>query len=579
MKKNSAKIFSSGEHKLVSLAKFGAFVFTKPGLALIRKVVRKKLSGEQNAATRPINYMSWLTGHAAQFPQSKDGPKISILLNAYTADEQLLRRAVRSVIEQPYQNWELIIANTGTEDTISQLAQRDVRIKAVADVADDVMPARLKKATGDYMLWMLPDDVLTPWCLAVIAAYINTHRGAAVIYADEDNIDSNDLVRDPYFKPGWSPDTLMSRNYIGHNLIAKRSLLNDDIDVYNGYYDLVLTLTARANTVAHIPLVLFHCTVKPFAETTAPLAINALKTAVQRQAATAIITPTQEAPGCYDIAWTVAHKEKVSVIIPTKDNTELLQKTIDSIFQKTDYPDFEVIVLNNNSTSSAFFKLMEEYKATHPGKFRCADASFPFNFARLMNMGAKLSTGTYLLMCNNDIEVLHDDWMKQMVAQAQQKHNGAVGVKLLFPNDTIQHAGIAMGGNEASEHLFAHRSKDDDGYFFSLKANTNYAAVTAACLMCRKTVFEQVGGMDEQLAVEYNDIDLCLKFLKAGYYNVLLPSVVLYHYESATRGHPFRSRASWLQHEKELKLFTDRWAQIIANDPHYRMEERLNFRF
>ncbi len=580
MKKNSSKIFSSGEHKLVSLAKFGAFLFTKPGLALIRKVVRKKLAREQAEEKQPLDYATWLGQNttAPPTPLRDSWPSITILMNAHGADEQLLMRAIMSVTEQTYPHWELICAYAGSGAAISYMAGQEPRIKLAPPSAGKDAPAAHKKATGDYLLWMRADDVLATNCLAWIATHANTHPVDEVIYADEDHIASNGVLSSPFFKPGWSPDTLLSRNYIGHNIVAERSLLAGRNE-YGSYYELVLDLTMRAKRIAHIPRILFHCSLPPFGDTGREAALNALETSLAQRGIAGSPATVPGADSCYKISYAVSREDKVSIIIPTKDNAELLQKTIDSILQKTEYPNYEIIVLNNNSTSSAFFTLKDVYAARHPDKLRCVEASFPFNFARLMNLGAQLSTGAYLLMCNNDIEVLHAGWMTQMVAQAQQQHTGAVGAKLLFSNDTIQHAGIALGGDEASEHVFAHRDKDDDGYFFSLKANTNYAAVTAACLMCRKTVFEQVGGMDEALAVEYNDIDLCLKFLKAGYYNVVLPSVVLYHYESATRGHPFRSKASWQQHEKELKLFRERWQAIIDTDPYYNRAQKLDLTY
>jgi GT2 family glycosyltransferase len=243
---------------------------------------------------------------------------------------------------------------------------------------------------------------------------------------------------------------------------------------------------------------------------------------------------------------------------------------MDSIIGKTTYPDYEIIVLDNNSASEAFFKLKEEYLQAQPGRIRFIDAPFAFNFSKLMNLGVSHSRGKYILMLNNDGEVMQADWMEKMAGYAQLQHIGAIGVKLLYPDDTVQHAGIALGINNGDAgHVFAGAAANDHGYHGSLATATNYSAVTAACLMCRKEVYVQAGCMDEQLAIEYNDIDLCLSFLKAGYYNVVLPEVTLHHHESATRAHPFRNRASWQQHEKEFSIFKAKWAERVDNDPFF----------
>jgi GT2 family glycosyltransferase len=271
----------------------------------------------------------------------------------------------------------------------------------------------------------------------------------------------------------------------------------------------------------------------------------------------------------YKIDYTVTRNDLVSIIIPTKDQTALLKNTIDSIIALTGYTNYEIIVLNNNSTSKEFYAWVDEYTKKYPQLIQVVEAHFPFNFSKLMNIGAGLAKGEYLLLLNNDVEIIHADWLDIMVSYAQQKRIGAVGVKLLYPDDTVQHAGVVIGLGGIAGHSFVGAYKDDPGYFNYIQSVNNYAAVTAACLMCRKEVFDEVNGMDETFEVEYNDVDFCLKMMEAGFNNVYLPQVELYHYESATRGHPHQSKPSYERHLKEMKLFKDKWQHIIDHDPFY----------
>jgi GT2 family glycosyltransferase len=584
MKNSLSKIFNTGENKLVSLFRFGTFIFTKPGRRLIKKVI----SGTSTNDTTPLVYDEWLNAQinkTAQRTVKSNQPqeiKISIAISVYMPEAGRLLSAVNSVIGQSWQNWELLVEDVHPNKEIAAIAEKDNRVKIIhrpenttALLCSDTI---LNAVTGNYILFITEDDVLPHHCLTGLCSHIQTHTADDLIYADEDTTDDNGNYSAPHFKPGWSPDSLLSRNYIGHNIVVKKELAQQsDISACENYYDLVLRLTETAENIGHIPQVLFHGHTRAFSDEDDRLAGKALAGALKRRGIAATVQDIPGVAGCYHIIYEVTRKDKVSIIIPTRDNIELLKKTIDSVLQKTDYPDYEIIVLNNNSTSKQFFALMQAYSSQQPGKFRCIDANFPFNFAKLMNTGAQHSTGAYLLLLNNDVEVLDEGWMTQMVSYAQHKRTGAVGVKLLYADDTIQHAGIVLGSEEGSEHVHANADKDDNGYFCSLKAATNYAAVTAACLMCRKEVFTEVGGMDEILAVEYNDIDLCLKILQQGYYNIYLPSVTLYHYESATRGHPFRSSASWKQHERELSIFKHKWQPLIDNDPFYNANRRLAF--
>jgi GT2 family glycosyltransferase len=247
----------------------------------------------------------------------------------------------------------------------------------------------------------------------------------------------------------------------------------------------------------------------------------------------------------------------------------LLKNTVDSILHHTDYKNIEIIILNNNSTTKELDNFLNEYTANYPSIIRRIEAHFPFNFAKLMNMGVKAASGNLILLLNNDIETIHPDWLHRMVSHAVQPRVGAVGAKLLYPDDTVQHAGVIIGLGGIAGHSFVGAYKDDPGYFNLIQSINNYSAVTAACLLVRKEAYWAVGGMDETFEVEYNDVVFCLSLVEAGYNNVYLPHVELYHYESATRGHPHQSKVSYERHLREMELFKNKWQAYIDHDPFY----------
>jgi GT2 family glycosyltransferase len=419
--------------------------------------------------------------------------------------------------------------------------------------------------------------------MSEVVKHINANLDDDLIYSDEDKLSEKGTFIEPFFKPDWSPDRLMATNYLSHVIVIKKQLMDEVGGFRLGYegsqdYDLLLRVSEKAQRIGHIPQVLYHwrihdlsaagsTDVKPYAYIAAK---RALEDALVRRNQPGEVQYTTER-GRYRIKYQVREAKKVSIIIPTKDAANMMKNTLDSILYHTDYPNYEIIVLNNNSTTKEFFDLMKGYEEKHKDIFRCVDASFPFNFSKLMNTGAALSTGEYILMLNNDVEILKKDWIDWMVAYAQNETTGAVGVKLLYPDDTIQHAGtiIGLGDDKIAAHAFVGAHKDNPGYNNCLQSATNYAAVTAACLMCRKSVYEQVGGMDENLAVEYNDVDFCLRLIDHGYYNIYLPEVTLYHYESATRGHPHQTRESYERHIREIGIFKKNWNKYIKRDPYY----------
>jgi GT2 family glycosyltransferase len=259
----------------------------------------------------------------------------------------------------------------------------------------------------------------------------------------------------------------------------------------------------------------------------------------------------------------------VSIIIPAKNKQDYLKRCIDSIVNKSTYRNFEIIVVDNNSDEKEFFDLMDAYKKQDKFIFKYVKEMSPFNFSFLMNKGRRIAKGKYLVSLNNDTEIITPDWMEGLIGQVQRPEIGVAGCKLLYENDTIQHAGVVVGLGGVAAHLFTRQDRDGPGYFNYINLLHNYSALTAACIMVRAEVYDKVNGFDEKFTVEYNDVDFCLKVMEAGYRNVYIPHVELYHYESISRGHPLANPKSVKRHEKEANMFVKKWTKYVENDPCY----------
>ncbi|MGH9823475.1 MAG: glycosyltransferase family 2 protein, partial [Blastocatellia bacterium] len=512
-------------------------------------------------------------------------PKISIILPCYNTPGEYLRKALDSVIAQYYQTWELCICDDSSTEahvrkTIDEYVKRDTRIKAVySDRNGGIVAASnqaLELATGEFAGFLDHDDELTPDALFEVVQTLQD-RTIDWVYSDEDKIDPNGKRGEALAKPAWSPDHLLSTMYTCHFSVYKTELVRKAGGLRPGFdgsqdHDLALRIAEHTERVAHIPKVLYHwrkipgssaggTMAKPYAYDSA---IKALSGALKRRRIEGTVEPGT-IPGQFRVKRKIVKPEKVSILIPTRDKLNLLRKCIESIEAKTDYLDYEIIIIDNGSTDKSTLA----YLRASP--HRVIRDEGPFNFSRLNNLAAKEATGAYLLLLNNDTELINAEWMSAMVEHAQRPEVGAVGAKLLYSRCTIQHAGVVVGIHGVADHAHRHvDGKKPASYFNFAGIIRDYSAVTAACMMTRREVFLAAGGFNEKtLAVSFNDIDYCLRLRERGLLVVYTPYAELYHHESATR-----SKAVDIS---ENSYMLGKWGQYIRRDPYYNPSMSLDY--
>lgn len=548
----------------------------------------------------PADYAAWVLESApsleelslapAKIACLKHKPTISILVPIYNPPEPVLREMIQSVLDQIYPYWELCLADDCSPSphvraVLEEYAQIDSRIKPVFRQQNGHISAAsnsaLAVATGEYVGLLDHDDELAPHALYEVVALINRHPEADMIYSDEDKRLITGERSQPYFKPDWSPDTFLSRMYICHFGTYRRQIFEEIGGFRLGLegsqdYDLVLRFTEKTQNIFHIPKVLYHWRViessvtsgaeaKPYAY---EAAVRALTEALERRGEPGRIEMNQQVPGVYIPRYKIKEYQKVSIIIPTRNLGAILDVCLTSIFKKTTYPNYEVVLLDNGSDEPESINIIQDWQQKEPERFKHVRYDVPFNYSRINNYAASQASGEYFLFLNNDTEVLSPDWLEGMVEQAQRASIGAVGAKLYYDDDTLQHGGVVLGIGDAAGHSHRHFPRDSYGYVGQLIAVNNYSAVTAACLMCRKEVFESVGGFEEALSVAFNDVELCIRIQAAGYRNVWLPHVELYHYESKSRG--YEDTPEKMQRlQREASILKERWGEIIKHDPCY----------
>lgn len=520
-------------------------------------------------------------------------PLISIVMPVYNVDIKWIKEAIKSIKKQIYTNWELCIADdASTKPELKQYLERiskEDKVNVVFRKRNGHISlasnSALKSAKGEFVALMDNDDIIHPHALYEIVKVLNNNRRADLIYSDEDKIDIKGKRMEPFFKPDWSPDLFMSTNYLCHLTVIRKKLIDDVKGFRKGYegsqdYDLFLRIIEKTNNIVHIPDVLYSWRKIPGSTAAVynnkgyadKASLNALKDAIKRRNINAEVTKGLF-PGSFRVKYKIEGEPLVSIIIPTKDNLKYIEKCISSILEKTTYKNYEIIIIDTNSTEK---ETLDYYKKIEDNpKIRILTWKKSFNYSSVNNYGVRNARGKYILLLNNDTEIITPTWIEGMLEHAQRKEIGAVGVKLLYPNDTIQHVGVVLGiaGPSKKESIAGHimRSfpKDIMGIPFTKDIIRNYSAVTAACLMINKEKYLKMNGMDEKYRIAFNDIDFGIRLYKYGYYNLYTPYVELYHYESASVGTPNDGTRDMTEFAKEVKMMKKKWGKTIYRDPFY----------
>ena len=563
---------------------------------LLREV-RKRFPKSNRASINASEYQGWLNerlvkksdiaGLRAEAQSFAYQPCLSIITPVFNTPVAWLTECVESVLTQAYEKWELILVDDDSTDpetikALRELAARDSRVVLAKDEMRGGISAASNRglaiAEGEWVGFLDHDDVLEPDALFQNVKWLQDHRDADMIYSDEDKLTEQGFDA-PILKPDWSPDYFLSCNYICHFTIIRRDLLRK-IDGFRSEfdgaqdYDLFLRIMEETHRIDHIPRVLYHwrrsltstadnIRRKPGSLETGRLALEAYLERRQESGHVTVDWGTH----AYWIKRQLTEAKKISIIIPVRDRVDLLARCLDSLTSKTTYAPYEIVVVDNDSQS-------EEARAYFSNfKHRLLRYSGPFNFSAMNNFAVEQTDSPWLLFLNNDTEVIESEWLTMMAEHVQRPAVGAVGPKLLYPDDTVQHAGIVVGVGGIAEHAFRGLPADAPGVCRQLQTTRNYSAVTGACLLTRREVFDEVGGFDEErLPVTFSDVDLCLKMRRAGYRVVYVPFAKLYHHESSTR----RPAVEPL----ETEVMRERWPDVLERDPYYNpnlSRERADF--
>ncbi len=520
-----------------------------------------------------------------KLPGIQKRPLISILMPVYNTDRAELRAAIQSVLDQSYENWQLCIADDSSDqpevrETLDEFARHDSRIKLAFQAQrggiSKACNAAWQMATGEYVAFLDHDDELAPHALAHICEALERCPEADLIYSDEDKIDRQGKRFDPFFKPDWSPDLLLSENYICHLLVLRQSLaqrigtFHSDCDGSQDY-DLILRATEHATRIEHVPKVLYHWRAG-VASTASGIqnkqyALDAAQEALQRYCARAGNQMRVEAAhivGRWRARYRIPDGTRVSIIIASGGKAEVLRVNLDNLFRKTTYADYEVVVVDN-SKSTLIEKLVSQFQSANRALRYIDWRNKPFNYSEINNMAARQSESPVLLFLNDDTSVIAPEWLQSMLELAARPEVGAVGAKLLYPDQRIQHAGVVMGIYDNCGHAFKGKDGNASHYFDFSDVIRNVSAVTGACLMTKADVFWQVEGFDEsEFAVAFNDVDLCLKIGSLGYRVLYTPYAVLHHHEAFSK-----TSKDLLPHPEEVARMRFKWGQVIAADPYY----------
>jgi len=529
----------------------------------------------------------------AALQQWQNQPPISIVVPVFNTPEKYLRECIESVQAQSYTNWELCISDDGSSQphvrrVLQEYEKADSRIRVVYRPESGHISrssnSALEIAQGEYVALMDHEDQLPEHALYFVVEALNDKPDAQIVYSDEDKIDQTGERFDPHFKSDWNPDLFYSQNYVSHLIVYRSDLL----ETINGFrlgvegsqdQDLLLRCLpyVKSDEIIHIPRVLYHwralegSTARAVGEKdyTTEAGLRALRDYFSAQGPDGVEVEAGLVPDTYRVHWPVPMPEPlVSLLIPTRDRKDITELAVCSILEKTTYTNYEILILDNGSVEPETLKWFAQIQKQDK-RVKVMRYDHPFNYSAINNFGVQCASGSVIGLVNNDVEVISPDWLTEMVSHVMRSDVGCVGAKLYYPDDTIQHAGVVLGIGGVASHPFKHHVKDSDGYFKRLKVVQNYSAVTAACLMVKRDLYEKVGGLDENnLAIAYNDIDFCLRVSKAGYKNVWTPYAELYHHESVSRGSDEdNEKIERLKNEREYMLHV--WGEDLENDPFY----------
>lgn len=519
--------------------------------------------------------------------------KISIITPVYKPNLAHFQAMLESVFRQSYQNWQLVLVddNSGCPELNKVLlqAELDERVTVIRRSKNGHISAAsndgLKVADGEFIALLDHDDLLQKDALKAVALYLHHHPKANIFYSDEDKINEQGGFEQAHYKPTWNPDLLYSHNYVCHLGIYRKALLNEIGGFRLGVegsqdYDLLLRAVkqCKAQGIIHIPYVLYHWRI---AEGSTALAGSeksytddaGLKALTDYFAdndyfASDINVESGLLSNTYKVNWPIPKEQPlVSIIIPTKNGLDLVKQCIDSIYGLTDYSNFEILLVDNQSDNSDAISYFQQLQTAN--KVRLLSYDQPFNYSAINNYAVTKANGDIVVLMNNDIEILSRGWLTEMVSHCLREDIGCVGAKLYYPNETIQHGGVVLGIGGVAGHSHKYFPKDHPGYFKRLKIVQNFSAVTAACLAVRKTVFEQVGGLNEKdLTIAFNDVDFCLKVQQTGLRNLWSPYAEMIHHESVSRGGE-DTLDKVARFNKEVAYMQLTWNDILPNDPCY----------
>lgn len=584
--------------KVKKIVKTGLKAALNPKYA--KKAIKFELQRRQINKNRREEYIAWFDKQQLSSEELNEQkrnatkfthqPLISVLVPTYNTNPQHLRECLDSVVGQTYGNWELCISDDAStdEDTkavIREYVKKHRNIHATFNKVNGHIAISsniaLGMAKGEFISLLDHDDLLLPNALYETVAMINEYPDADLVYSDEDKLEDDAVHVEPFFKPDWSPDFLNSCNYITHFATLSARIMKK----VNGFtpgtqgaqdWDLFLRVTAATNKIHHIPKIIY--TWRKSATSTAQSAdskpyayINQKKVLRNNIEARKLAASVEAHPalGFWRTKYTVDGTPLVSIVIPTKDCFELIVQCVDSILENSSYPYFEVIIVDTGSTDERVHAYYDKL-IKNDAHVRIVHWKKPFNFSGACNLGAEKSTGEYLLFLNNDTEVITPDWIQGLLEHAQRPSVGMVGAKLQFPHGTIQHAGVVLSKRDVAFHPFYNQDPVQDIFNYIYIANVrNTAAVTAACSMVSRKKFNEVGGFDTKLRVTYNDVDLCLKLLDKGYFNVYNPFVELFHYESMSVGKIETDARDKAEFNEAKTLMQKRWAKYLKSDPYY----------